>query len=72
MGGAPVRLSIVMPVLDEAAGIALALAPLQPLRAQGHEVIVVDGGSHDGTLARAAGLSDVSLAAARGRASAST
>lgn len=62
------KLSIVMPVLDEAAVIAAALAPLQPLRAKGHEVIVVDGGSRDGTLERAAGLADTALGAERGRA----
>ena len=39
------RLSIVIPALEEAAGITATLAALQPLRAQGHEVIVVDGGS---------------------------
>jgi hypothetical protein len=43
-----VRLSVIIPALDEAAGIAAALAALAPLRAQGHEVIVVDGGSRDG------------------------
>jgi rSAM/selenodomain-associated transferase 2 len=37
------RISIVVPVLDEAAGIVAALQALAPLRAQGHEVIVVDG-----------------------------
>ena len=45
------RLSIIIPVLDEAAAIAAALAALAPLRARGAEVIVVDGGSRDGTVA---------------------
>jgi len=49
----PPPLSIVMPVLDEAAGIAVALARLQPLRRRGCEVIVVDGGSFDATIALA-------------------
>ncbi len=43
------KLSIVMPVLDEAAIIRRSLEALAPLRARGHEVIVVDGGSRDGT-----------------------
>lgn len=38
-------LSIILPVLNEAAGIASVLAPLQALRAAGVELIVVDGGS---------------------------
>ena len=43
------RLSIVVPTLNEAAGVVAALETLQPLRAAGHEVVVIDGGSHDGT-----------------------
>ena len=35
--------SIIVPVLNESAGIAATLSALAPLRAQGHEVIVVDG-----------------------------
>ena len=62
------RLSVVMPVLDEAAGIANALAALAPLRAAGHEVIVADGGSTDGTPALAAAGADRVIAAPRGRA----
>jgi rSAM/selenodomain-associated transferase 2 len=38
------------------------------MRARGHEVIVVDGGSEDGTREIAAGLADRALAAPRGRA----
>jgi rSAM/selenodomain-associated transferase 2/rSAM/selenodomain-associated transferase 1 len=63
------RLSVVVPVLDEAPGIAATLAALTPLRATGHEVIVVDGGSHDDTVARARPLADRVIGAARGRAS---
>lgn len=58
-----------MPALDEAAGIAAALEPLARLRAAGHEVIVVDGGSSDATVAVAARFADRVLAAPRGRAS---
>jgi rSAM/selenodomain-associated transferase 2 len=58
----------VVPALNEAAGIREALTALQPLRARGHEVVVVDGGSTDGTLALAEELADQVLLSARGRA----
>ena len=61
-------LSIIVPVLDEAAGIVATLQALAPLRATGHEVIVVDGGSRDATTALAAPLADAVLASERGRA----
>ncbi|MBD0275110.1 MAG: TIGR04283 family arsenosugar biosynthesis glycosyltransferase, partial [Acetobacteraceae bacterium] len=63
------RLSVVIPVLDEAQGIAGHLAALGPLRERGAEVIVVDGGSTDGTLERARDGADAVLTAPRGRAS---
>lgn len=44
-------LSIIIPVRNEAAGIAAALQALAPLRARGAQVIVVDGGSSDDTVA---------------------
>jgi rSAM/selenodomain-associated transferase 2 len=62
------RLAIIIPVLDEAATIEATLAQLAPLRARGAALIVVDGGSGDGTPARAAPLADRVLAATRGRA----
>ena len=65
---ARLTLSVVVPVLNEAGAIRAALEALAPLRARGHEVIVVDGGSTDGTPTLAAGLCDQVLRAARGRA----
>lgn len=62
------RISIVIPALNEAGGIAATLGALQTLRSQGHELIVVDGGSEDGTVDRAAALCDQLLTAPRGRA----
>ena len=61
-------LSIVIPVLDEAADIVAALEALGALRARGAEIIVVDGGSRDGTPALAAVLADRVLSSPRGRA----
>lgn len=61
------QLSIVMPVLDEAPQIVARLQALQALRAQGVELLVVDGGSADGTAALAAPLADRVLVAPRGR-----
>lgn len=61
-------LSIVMPVLNEAEGIEATLRALAPLRVRGAEVIVCDGGSHDGTPALAGPLADRVLRAPPGRA----
>jgi rSAM/selenodomain-associated transferase 2 len=62
------RLTVVMPVLNEAGGIGAALGALATLRARGHEVIVVDGGSGDGTAELAAPLCDQLVRSPRGRA----
>ncbi|HEX9432520.1 MAG TPA: TIGR04283 family arsenosugar biosynthesis glycosyltransferase [Burkholderiales bacterium] len=62
------RLAIVIPTLNEAAGIRAALEALAPLRARGHEVIVVDGGSEDATMALALPLATHVVKAPRGRA----
>jgi rSAM/selenodomain-associated transferase 2 len=62
------RISIIVPALNEAAGIRATLTPLQPLRSRGHEVVVVDGGSTDGTMDLARPLADQVTASGRGRA----
>lgn len=62
------RLSIVVPVLDEADTIVSALSALSSFRARGAEVIVADGGSRDGTVTLARPLADKVIAAPRGRA----
>ena len=62
------RLSIILPALEEAAGIVGQLTTLQPLRERGHEVIVVDGGSADRTVELALPFADRVLITARGRA----
>jgi len=61
------RLSIIVPVLDEAAGIADALKALAPFRANGAEVVVADGGSRDRTVEIARPLADATVSAPRGR-----
>ena len=63
--GAP--LTIVLPVLNEAATLVPRLLALQPLRARGARVVVADGGSTDGTLALARRYADLALVAPRGR-----
>lgn len=59
-----------MPVLNEAAGIEAALQALAPLVARGAQVIVADGDSADGTVARAlaCGVRVEVIHAPRGRA----
>lgn len=52
------RICIIVPMLNEAAGIAAALDRLQFLRTRGHKLVLVDGGSTDGTLTKCAGRMD--------------
>jgi rSAM/selenodomain-associated transferase 2 len=61
-------ISIIVPVLNEAVEIEFALQALAPFRRRGAEVIVVDGGSSDGTADRTRPLADQVLTAPRGRA----
>ena len=62
------KLSIIVPTLNEAQGIAATLGSLCELRLRGHEVIVVDGGSSDDTAKLARGLADRIVSAPAGRA----
>jgi rSAM/selenodomain-associated transferase 2 len=62
------RMSIIIPVLNEALLIRGHLRALQPLRAAGVEVVVVDGGSTDATAALSVGLCDRVLQSPKGRA----
>jgi rSAM/selenodomain-associated transferase 2 len=62
------QLSIIVPALNEAGCILEFLRQLQALRGQGHEVILVDGGSGDDTVGLARPLVDRLLAAPAGRA----
>ena len=65
--GNAVKLSVIIPTLDEADGVAAALRSLAPLRGRGHELILVDGGSTDGTPDLARDLCDRIVAAPASR-----
>ncbi|WP_298453656.1 TIGR04283 family arsenosugar biosynthesis glycosyltransferase [uncultured Marinobacter sp.] len=64
----PFVLSIVVPVWMEAAGIVETLETLQPLRTRGHELVVVDADSADGTAALARPFADRLVKSGKGRA----
>lgn len=61
-------ISIIIPTLNEEIAIKDLLQQLQTLRTQGHEVIVVDGGSHDETLSISESLADKVIKSKAGRA----
>ena len=60
--------SIIIPVLNEESSIKDLLHQLQTYRQQGHEVIVVDGGSNDNTCSISKPLSDKVITSESGRA----
>ena len=62
------KLSIIIPVYNEAKNISALLRRLRDYRFQGHEVIVVDGGSRDNSFDCAMGLVDKLLMSKQGRA----
>ncbi len=62
------RISIIVPMLDEAAELPAALAALQAAREAGCELLLVDGGSSDASVAVACAAGFPPLVAPRGRA----
>ncbi|MEC5211616.1 rSAM/selenodomain-associated transferase 2 [Polaromonas sp. CG_9.5] len=64
----PIRLSVVIPALNEVAGISRVLQALAPLVARGAQLLVADGGSNDGTVALAQAGGAQVVHAPRGRA----
>ena len=62
------QLSVIIPTLNEAGCILSTLEALQPLRSQGHEIILVDGGSSDATLDLSQALVDRAVQSPPGRA----
>ena len=63
-----IRLSIIIPCLNEAGIVRERLEALQGLRRSGHELILADGGSDDGTRELAAPLVDRLVDSTPGRA----
>ena len=62
------KVSIIIPVLNEAQHIADTLMSLAAYRSQGHEVIVIDGGSNDDTVSISEQYADRVLHSDAGRA----
>ena len=62
------KISIIIPVLNEASTLEATLMALQPLRQRGHEVLVVDGGSRDSSVSIARKYADRVLMSGPGRA----
>jgi len=62
------RISIIVPALNEADSIVSTLEGLKPFRKDDNEVIVVDGGSKDETVSLATSMVDKIIKSAPGRA----
>jgi len=63
-----VKISIIIPVLNEEAALSRMSSQLRSIRQQGHEIIVVDGGSADNTLTIAHEVTDSVIISKAGRA----
>jgi len=60
-------ISCIIPVVNEEALIARSLSALQSFRSQGHEIIIVDGGSEDASAKMSLPLSDRVIFSPAGR-----
>jgi len=63
-----VKISIIIPVLNEEINLSRISGHLQSIRQQGHEIIIVDGGSVDNTLAISYEVTDDVIVSKAGRA----
>jgi rSAM/selenodomain-associated transferase 2 len=63
-----VKISIIIPVINEEINLASTLEYLQFIRQQGHEIVVVDGGSKDNSFMLAQEGADIVIASKSGRA----
>ena len=61
------KISIVIPVLNEAPLVIQNLPALQPFRVAGHELILVDGGSDDATVSLSEPFVDQTIRSSKGR-----
>lgn len=62
------KLSIIIPCLNEAENITATLDSLQNIRQRGHEIIICDGGSSDNSIALSQNKTDHCISSAAGRA----
>lgn len=63
-----IRISVIIPTLNESHNIVAMLDRLKPIRMAGHEVIVVDGGSTDETVKLSISRADKIITSVPGRA----
>ena len=63
-----VKLSVIVPVLNEEVNLSRISSSLRSVIEQGHEVIIVDGGSNDNTLTIAYEITDTVIISKKGRA----
>ncbi|MDX2608037.1 MAG: TIGR04283 family arsenosugar biosynthesis glycosyltransferase [Woeseiaceae bacterium] len=63
-----IKISIIIPVLNEEMNLPDVLNNLQPFRSKGHEGVVVDGGSSDNSLLLAQQGADIVIVSKAGRA----
>jgi len=66
--GSGIKISIIIPVLNEEINLPETLSKLQSFRRAGHEVVVADGGSNDNSLMLAQQGADMVIVSKAGRA----